>query len=420
MRYLVFTLGCKVNTYESTALENLLQARGYEPAIDEEPDVVVINTCSVTSTSDQKSRQHIRSLIAKHPHAIIVAMGCYTQMAHTFVRDIPGVHIVVGTSHRGEIPDLIEEFKATGKVRDVVEEKTREFDYEPLNVTSYSDNARAFLKIQDGCDNYCSYCIIPFARGKMRSRVKEDILREVHRLSDQGYREIVLTGIHTAGYGNDFGDYHFVDLVRDILASEPRLFRLRISSIEDTEINDEFIELLKHNETIARHLHIPLQSGSTSVLKRMNRKYDTSYFLNVLKKIRQAVPDIAITTDVIVGFPGETDAEFQETVDFIKTAGFSQLHVFPFSPRSGTAAARMKDQVDGNVKKQRVQALLTLSDQLHEAYSSRFVGQTMEIIVEDRDPETLLWRGHSSNYLQGTLQSDEDLRGKIVKIQYKR
>lgn len=419
MRYLVFTLGCKVNAYESTALENLFQAKGYEPALNEEPDVVVINTCSVTSTSDQKSRQHIRSLISKHPEAIIVAMGCYSQMAHTFVKDIPGVDIVVGTSHRGEIPDLIERFKATGKTQDVVEESTRTFDYEPLNVTSYSDNARAFLKIQDGCDNYCSYCIIPFARGKMRSRAKDDILSEVHRLCEQGYREIVLTGIHTAGYGSDLGDYRFVDLVKDILACEPRLFRLRISSIEDTEINDEFIDLIKSNETIARHLHIPLQSGSTSVLKRMNRKYDTQYFLSVLNKIRSAIPEIAITTDVIVGFPGETDREFQETVDFIKTAQFSQLHVFPFSPRSGTVASRMKNQIDGTVKKQRVQTLLALSDELHRTYASRFIGQSFEIIIEDRDPETHAWRGHSSNYLQGTLESDADLRGKIATITYK-
>jgi threonylcarbamoyladenosine tRNA methylthiotransferase MtaB len=412
------TLGCKVNSYESTALENLLTARGYEPAVNENPEVVVINTCSVTSTSDQKSRQHIRSLISKYPHAIMVAMGCYVQMAHTFVRDIPGVDIVVGTSQRGQIPDLIDDFMKNGQAIDLVDEHSRAFTYEPLKVTSYTDNARAFLKIQDGCDNYCSYCIIPLARGKMRSRPKEEILEEVGRLVESGYREIVLTGIHTAGYGTDLGYYRFVDLLQDIIEREPRLFRLRISSIEDSEISDEFIAMLVKYPVIARHLHIPMQSGSDTILKRMNRKYDTTYFLAKLRKIREAVPQIAITTDVIVGFPGETEEAFAQTVAFIKEARFSQLHVFPFSPRTGTVASRMKDQIDGSIKKQRVQTLLALSAELQQAYAQTFIGQEMEIIIEDRDPISHQWRGHTSNYLESYVESPADLRGKIVKIKY--
>jgi len=419
MRYLITTLGCKVNAYESEALKNLFDAHGMVEATDNEVDVAVINTCSVTSVSDQKSRQHIRSLISKYPHAIIVVMGCYAQMSHHFVSDIPGVHIIVGTSRRNEIPALVEQFTKARERIDTVSEMTRLFDYEPMKVTSYSDNARAFLKIQDGCDNFCSYCIIPYARGKMRSRPKDDIIAEVHRLVDLGFSEIVLAGIHTAGYGQDLGDYHFVNLVKDILTEEPRLYRLRISSIEESEIEDELIELVKTNPVIARHLHIPLQSGSTGVLRRMNRKYDTDAFLSKLHQIREAVPDIAITTDVIVGFPGETDEEFQETMDFIEKAQFSQLHVFPFSARSGTPAARSKDQVDPQTKKERVRKLITLSDRLHADYCERFVGQELDVIVEDYDGKTASWRGHTSNYLEAHVQSPDDLRGKIVTFTYK-
>lgn len=420
MKYLIASLGCKVNSYESEALKELFAARGYQPAeIDEEPDVAVINTCSVTSVSDQKSRQHVRSIIAKYPHAIVVVMGCYSQMSHDFVKEIPGVAIVAGTSERNRIPDLVEEFRQNGLPIDIVDEKSRVFSYEGLQVTSYSDKGRAFIKIQDGCDNYCSYCIIPLARGKMRSRPKEEVLAEVHRLVADGFKEIVLGGIHTAGYGQDLGDYHFVDLLKDILESEPKLYRLRISSIEETEIGPDFISLVEESPVIARHLHIPLQSGSSSVLRRMNRKYDTKAFLDKLSLIRQAVPGIAITTDVIVGFPGETEEEFQETYDFIKKAGFAQLHVFPFSPRSGTPAARAKAQIDPSIKKQRVHRLIELSETLHAQYSAQFIGQPLEVIVEDRDPANGQWRGHASNYLETHIESDGDLTGKIVTAIYR-
>ncbi|MCX5775503.1 MAG: tRNA (N(6)-L-threonylcarbamoyladenosine(37)-C(2))-methylthiotransferase MtaB [Firmicutes bacterium] len=358
-------------------------------------------------------------MIAKYPHAVIVVMGCYAQMSHQFVNDIPGVHIIVGTSKRNEIPELVDKYLKTHERIDTVSEITRLFDYEPLKVISYSDNARAFLKIQDGCDNFCSYCIIPYARGKMRSRPKDDVLAEVHRLVDLGFLEIVLAGIHTAGYGQDLGDYHFVHLLRDILREEPRLYRLRISSIEESEIDAEFIELFKTQPVIARHLHIPLQSGSSNVLRRMNRKYDTAAFLSKLEQIREAVPDIAITTDVIVGFPGETDDEFQETYDFIEKAKFAQLHVFPFSARSGTPAARAKDQVDPATKKERVRKLIDLSERLHTEYARQFIGKDLDVIIEDFDEKTTAWRGHASNYLEAHVQSQDDLRGKVVSVLYK-
>lgn len=421
MKYVLLTLGCKVNAYESEAVKQLFDYRGYIEATAEDTDVdiAVINTCSVTSTSDQKSRQMIRRLISRYPEAVIVAMGCYVQMSASFVESIPGVDIIVGTSDRHLIPELVEKFRQDGQVRNLVKEKTRNFDYEELKVTSYSDNTRAYLKIQDGCDNFCSYCIIPYARGRLRSRKKEDVLNEVHQLVDQGFQEIVLTGIHTGGYGRDLGDYSFTDLVKDILRSEPRLYRLRISSIEESEITDELIYLMKENVVIAHHLHMPIQSGSNGILKRMNRKYDVPTFLAKVATIRNVIPDVAITTDVIVGFPGETEEEFLETVETIQKANFAMLHVFPFSARSGTPAARMKDQVDPEVKKARVKTLMALSETLYDRYQARFIGKNLSVLFEDFDEKSHCYRGHSSNYLLVHQESKDDLRGKIRDIIYK-
>lgn len=421
MKYVLLTLGCKVNAYESEAVKQLLDFRGYSEASekDADVDVAVINTCSVTSTSDQKSRQMIRRLVSHYPNAVIVAMGCYVQMSAAFVETIPGVDIIIGTSDRHMIPDLVEQYLKDGKKRNIVAESTRDLTYEELKVTSYSDNTRAYLKIQDGCDNFCSYCIIPFARGRLRSRQKEAILQEVHQLVDAGFQEIVLTGIHTGGYGRDLGNYSFTDLVKDILKEEPRLYRLRISSIEESEITDELISLMKTNTVIAHHLHMPIQSGSNGVLKRMNRKYDVNTFLSKVKAIRRIIPDVALTTDVIVGFPGETEEEFNETVKTLKEADFSMLHVFPFSARSGTPAARYKDQIDPSVKKARVKTLLDLSMVLYDSYQKRFLGQKLSVLFEDFDESSKSYRGHSSNYLLIHEKSQEDLRGKIRLVTYK-
>lgn len=417
--YLIVTLGCKVNTYESEALKEALENRGYKED-KKNPKVVIINTCSVTSVSDQKCRQKIRSLIKKYPNTIFVAMGCYVQMASGYLSTIPGVDILVGTSMRSKIPDLIEEYEKNGKLIDIVSKVDKNEKYENLGISSFHDNTRAFLKIEDGCDNYCSYCVIPYARGEVRSRKKEDILLEVGRLIQNGFQEIVLTGIHTGGYGKDLDNYHFSDLLEDILKTYPSLHRLRISSIEESEIDDKMIALMKEYPTIANHLHIPLQSGSETVLRRMNRKYDKKAYLEKLKKIREVRPDISITTDIIVGFPNESEEEFMETYEFAKACSFSKIHVFPFSSREGTPASKMTPQVDPTIKKERVHRLLTLSNELEEAYESRFIGQEIEVLFEEYDEETKINKGHTSNYLLVTVLCEKNLHNHIQKVLYQK
>lgn len=416
MKYKVVTLGCKVNTYESEALKTLFDKKGYTND-EENPDVVVINTCSVTSTSDQKCRQKIRSLIKAHPNAVMVVMGCYAQVGFKVISEIPGVNIIVGTNNRHLIPELVDKYLFDHKQINIVEEAKRDFKYESLSVTSYYENTRAFLKIQDGCDNFCSYCIIPYARGKMRSRNKNEVLKEVSQLLDNGFKEIVLTGIHTAGYGKEFPDYKFHDLVRDIL-QDKRLKRLRISSIEESEITPELIDLFKEYDALARHLHIPLQSGSDSVLKRMNRKYDATSFWYKIAGIKASVPDIAITTDIIVGFPGETEEEFEETMKLSEQCEFAKIHVFPYSPREGTPAAKMKNQVPPDIKKGRVKRLISLSNKLENAYQKKFEGKTLSVLFEEYDPSLDMYKGHSSNYLLVYKKSDVNLHNQMIDVEY--
>ena len=344
MNFKVCSLGCKVNSYECSALSSLLLSKGFTESKNDDCDIIIINTCSVTATADQKSRQHIRKMMKNYPHAICVVMGCYSQGNVDYILEKINPHIVIGTSHRHEIPELIEEYLTDKKPIVKVDSNPRNFKYEELGVTSFSENVRAYLKIQDGCDNFCTYCLIPYRRGKMRSRAKENIISEAKYLISQGYQEIVLTGIHVGGYGQDLDDTSFSDLV-DTLCHLEGLNSLRISSIEESEIDEHLIELVTSNNVLAKHLHIPLQSGSETVLKRMNRKYDKAQFIAKLKHIRELCPDIALTTDVIVGFPGESEEEFKETFDFIKECGFNMLHVFPFSAREGTAAFLMKNQL---------------------------------------------------------------------------
>ena len=416
MKYKVVTLGCKVNTYESEALKTLFDKKGYTND-EENPDVIVVNTCSVTSTSDQKCRQKIRGLIKAHPNAVMVVMGCYAQVGFKVISEIPGVNIIVGTNNRHLIPELVDKYLFDHKQINIVEEAKRDFKYESLSVTSYYENTRAFLKIQDGCDNFCSYCIIPYARGRMRSRNKNEVLKEVSQLLDNGFKEIVLTGIHTAGYGKDFPDYKFHDLVRDIL-QDKRLKRLRISSIEESEITPELIDLFKEYDALARHLHIPLQSGSDGVLKRMNRKYDATSFWYKIAGIKASVPDIAITTDIIVGFPGETEEEFEETMHLAEQCGFAKIHVFPYSPREGTPAAKMKNQVPPDIKKGRVKRLMSLSNKLENAYQKKFEGKTLSVLFEEYDPALDMCKGHSSNYLLVYKKSDVNLHNQMVDVEY--
>lgn len=415
--FTTISLGCKVNAYEISALTTRLIELGYVEDKNN-PDIAIINTCSVTSTADQKSRQHIRKLINNYPNATVVVMGCYSQGQHEFIAKEIKPAIITGTSNRDKIIDLIKEYELNHQQVDVTSDNPRIYTYEELGTTTHFENVRAYLKIQDGCDNFCSYCLIPYRRGKARDRAKEDILKEANYIVSQGYQEIVLTGIHVGGYGKG-QDYNFSSLVEDIL-NIPNLYRLRISSIEESEIDDKLIKLINTRNNLANHFHIPLQSGSDTVLKRMNRKYNTEQFLNKINLIKKACPNVTLTTDVIVGFPGESEIEFNETYEFIKKCGFHQLHVFPFSAREGTLAAKMKDQIDPKIKKERTLKLIELSNKLWNDYTNKFVDQEVEVLIEQFDSINNFNIGHTSNYLEVKIPSNKSEVGKIVKTSFKK
>ena len=407
------TLGCKVNTYESNAMLKIFNEAGYQEVdFKEIADVYVINTCTVTNTGDSKSRQMIRKAIRKNPQATVCVVGCYSQIAPEEIEQIEGVGVVLGTQHRKDIVKYVDEYLKTGKPVIKVDNVMNLKKFEDLNIDRFK-NTRAFLKIQDGCNNFCTYCIIPYARGRVRSRDKDSVLNQAKTLVANGYVEIVLTGIHTAGYGEDLDNYSFYDLLVDRVKIDG-LKRLRISSIETSQISDEIINLIGSNDIIVDHLHIPLQSGCDATLKRMNRKYTTSQYLEKINKIRNYLPNIAFTTDVIVGFPGESDEEFEETYNFIKQVNYSELHVFPYSPRRNTPAAKMKDQVDDKIKHERVNRLLELSKELNRDFALKQIGKTLKVLFEKRDGDYLV--GHASDYLKVRVKTTDNLIGEIVEV----
>ena len=414
------TLGCKVNHYETEAIWQLFKEQGYERnEFEQHADVYVINTCTVTNTGDKKSRQVIRRAIRQNPDAVICVTGCYAQTSPAEIMAIPGVDIVVGTQDRHKMLGLIEQYREERQPINAVRNIMKNRVYEELDVPAFTDRTRASLKIQEGCNNFCTFCIIPWARGLMRSRDPQEVIRQAQQLVDAGYLEIVLTGIHTGGYGQDFKDYNLAQLLRDIEAQVKGLKRLRISSIEASQLTDEVIDVLKNSNIVVNHLHIPIQSGSDTVLKRMRRKYTMDFFSERLRKLEQALPDLAVTSDVIVGFPGETEEEFMETYNFIRDHKFSELHGFPFSKRTGTPAARMEDQVDEEVKNERVHRLIALNDQLAKEYASRFEGDVLEVIPEERFKESEnenLYVGYTANYLKILFEAKEEMIGKLVKV----
>ena len=411
--FTTYNLGCKVNAYELSAISSLLLEKGYKEDANN-PDVVIINTCSVTATADQKSRQHIRKMQKMFPSAIIAVMGCYSQGNYQFIRDEIKPTILLGTSHRKEVVDLIEKALNEKNEYCLIEENTRAFEYEELGITSYSENVRAFLKIQDGCNNFCTYCIVPYRRGKMRSRNKENVIKEAEYLIKQGYQEIVLTGIHVGGYGQDLRDCSFSDLV-ETLSNLEGLKSLRISSIEESEIDDKLIKLIKDKDSLAKHLHIPLQAGSNHVLKLMNRKYTREQFIEKIKTIKALMPDVMISGDVIVGFPQETDEDFRDTYNLCEEC-FDMLHVFPYSLRPGTVAARMDGQISPDVKKQRSKELLELSDKLYMKFASKFIGQDVTVLVEKYDEQKGINIGHTSNYLSVEIPLKESKVGQFITV----
>ena len=414
------TLGCKVNHYETEAIWQLFKEAGYDRGeFEKNSDVYVINTCTVTNTGDKKSRQVIRRAIRNNPDAVICVTGCYAQTSPAEIMAIPGVDIVVGTQDRTKLLGLIDEYRTERQPINAVRNIMKNRVYEELDVPAFTDRTRASLKIQEGCNNFCTFCIIPWARGLMRSRDPQEVIHQAQQLVDAGYLEIVLTGIHTGGYGEDLKDYNLARLLRDLETQVKGLKRLRISSIEASQLTDEVIEVLRNSNIIVRHLHIPIQSGSNTVLKRMRRKYTMEFFAERLDRLREALPQLAITSDVIVGFPGETEEEFMDTYNFIRDHRFSELHVFPYSKRTGTPAARMEDQVDEEVKNKRVHRLIELNDQLAKQYASTFENEVLEVIPEEKyklDSDSGLYEGYTDNYLKVVLPADESMVGKIVRV----
>ena len=413
MKVAIITLGCKVNAYESEIIKEKFIEKGYE-IIDEikQADIVIVNTCSVTNMADNKSKKVLRSIKRDNPKAILVACGCMTQN-HQIDLDID-IDILIGTNNKSDIVSLVEDFINTNN-KYTSFSNMQEVDFEDMQINKFHDHTRAFLKIQDGCNNYCSYCIIPYMRGRQRCKDFSKAIEEAKTLVKNGHKEIVLTGIHTGSYNDN--NHDLVDLIEEI-SKISGLERIRISSIEILEINDKFINMLKNNEKVCDHLHIPLQSGSDAILKLMNRRYKKEQFIKIVNKIRSVRPNISLTTDLIVGFPGETEEYFKESLDFCNEIRFSKIHVFPFSLRNNTKAENLPHHVDNKVKKQRAKQAIILSLKNEEKYYNSFLNKNLEVLVETITDEYAT--GHTSNYIpvkiKGNAQNNELYDVKIIEV----
>lgn len=407
------TLGCKVNQYETEAMEKLFEIDGYKIVKDDDiADVYVINTCTVTNMSDRKSRQFIRRAKKINPESIIAVVGCYSQVSPDKVSEIEGVDVVIGTTERNKIVDLCKKAKREKKKINIVRDIRQYYEFEDISIENVKSKTRAYIKIQDGCNQYCSYCIIPYARGPIRSRIVEDILNETRRLSDIGFKEIILTGIHVASYGKDLIDMNLGILI-DKISKIDGIERIRLSSVEQSLITKDFLEKLLKSGKVCDHFHLSLQSGSNTVLNRMNRKYTREEFKEKVELIREYMPNAGITTDIIVGFPGETEKEFEETVEFVKDIHFSKIHVFKYSKREGTPAARMKDQIDGNIKNERSKILIELGEKLTKSFNKKFIGKSLEVLYEENIEEDI-YEGYTSNYIRVKTKSKKNLINKDI------
>ncbi|MEG0364795.1 MAG: tRNA (N(6)-L-threonylcarbamoyladenosine(37)-C(2))-methylthiotransferase MtaB [Erysipelotrichales bacterium] len=413
--FAMHSLGCKVNSYESNAIARMFETHDYsEVDFKEKADVYIINTCTVTNTGDSKSRKMIRQAIRRNSDAIIVVFGCYAQVSPDEVLAIDGVDIVLGTQYRHKMVELVERHDKAKQLK-LVDNIFETNEFEDFSLETHTSNQRAYLKIQEGCDKFCTYCIIPYARGLMRSRSKDSIIEEAKSLVSNGYHEIILTGIHTGGYGSDFDNYDFDDLLEDIISEVKGLKRLRISSIEINQVSQRTIQLFKDNEVLVKHLHIPLQAGSQEILSAMKRNYTQQEYKDKIKYIRDELPGIALTTDLIVGFPGEDDDLFNETYRFVEECNFFEIHVFPYSQRKGTPAASMDNQVPENIKKERVEKIMKLANKMSRKYINSFINEELEIIIEGYNKEDDLSYGHTGNYIKVYVKSKID-KGSIVNV----
>ena len=422
------TLGCKVNQYETNAMAQKFLEKGYQ-IIEEitpenediKPDICIINTCTVTNMSDRKSRQMLRRMKEKNPSTIVVAVGCYAQVAKNELAKIPEIDLVLGNNEKVEIVKHVEEY-INNHINNVeLDDVMYSKEFSDFGDVTYTEKTRAVIKIQDGCDRFCSYCIIPYARGRVRSRKPENIISEITQIASKGIKEVVITGIHIASYGKDFAmskdskltNYRLIDLLEEINEIQG-IQRIRLGSIEPLLITVEFVERLKKLEKICHHFHLSLQSGCDETLKRMNRRYTTEQFKEIVRLLRGTYSDVNLTTDIIVGFPGETDEEFNKTYQFLKEIKFYKMHIFKYSPRKGTKAAVMPNQINGDIKEERSKKLIELSDRNEIEYNKSYIGKNVEVLFEEEKDG--MYKGHTQNYIMVYCQSKEKLDNKIIDV----
>ena len=407
MKVGICSLGCKVNIYEAEFVTNLLKENNYTIVDFEDiADIYIINTCSVTNESDKKSRKMINRAKRNNKDAIIIVMGCYSQVSPEEIE----ADIILGNKDKSKIIEIIEEYQKTKESKKIIHDLTK-VEFEKMEITKFENHTRAFVKIQDGCNAFCSYCIIPYARGRVRSKNPTDVINEVTKLVEDGYKEIVLTGIHTGRYGIDINTT-LEDLLEELIKI-PGIYRIRLSSIEINEITSKIIKLIKESNIMAKHLHIPLQSGSNKILKLMNRRYNKEEFINMVSNLKE-IEDISLTTDLIVGFPGETDEEFSETIETLNVIGFTKIHTFPYSKRKGTPAASMDNQVSPEIKKERVRKVLELSKSSEQKYYKNNIGKEYDGVVEVHSSGERIV--HTSNFIPVVINDNNIINNDIVKI----
>ena len=417
-----YTLGCKVNQYETNAMAQKFKEAGYEivDMNDDISDICIVNTCTVTNMSDRKSRHSLRRVKEKNPFAIIAAVGCYAQVAKNDLEKMSEIDIVLGNEEKANIVQYVEKFMENHNENKLIEieDIASKKEFEDMGQITYTEKTRAFIKVQDGCNQFCSYCIIPYARGRVRSRNAESIIKEITQIAQNGIKEVVITGIHVASYGRDFGNENgLIELLEKINNIEG-IKRIRLGSLEPKIITEEFMQRLSKLEKMCHHFHLSLQSGCDETLKRMNRKYTTAEVKEIIERLRRYYDDVMLTTDIIVGFPGETEEEFETTYQFLKEVKLYKMHVFQYSPRKGTRAAVMPNQIDGNIKEARSKKLIELSNENQKMYNKQLVGKEVEILFEDREIENGItyFRGHTQNYILVKYKTDENLENTLKNV----
>ena len=416
-----YTLGCKVNQYETNAMTQKFQEAGYEIVNMNESiaDIYIVNTCTVTNMSDRKSRQILRRLKDKNKDAIVVAVGCYAQVAKQELEDMQEIDIALGNEEKKDIVQYVERFISEKNKLIQIEDIAIQKEFKDMGQITYSEKTRAVIKIQDGCNQFCSYCIIPYARGRVRSRKQESILEEIKQISTKGIKEVVITGIHVASYGRDFGnEYGLIELLEQI-NSIKGISRIRLGSLEPKVITEEFMQRLIKLEKMCHHFHLSLQSGCDETLKRMNRKYNTTDIKEIIERLRKYYDDVILTTDIIVGFPGETEEEFNKTYEFLSQVKLYKMHVFQYSPRKGTRAASMQNQVNGNVKEARSKRLIEMSNENQLYYNKNLVGKKVEVLFEDKEIQdgVTYYKGHTQNYILVKYKTDKELENNLEVVE---